>query len=52
MTLPHGSGPQEKVSYLRNLRFLLRCEFANRDFKIYDADVDENVTSKYNVALS
>ena len=24
----------------------------NRDFKIYDADVDENVISKYNVALS
>ena len=26
--------------------------FLNREFKIYDADVDENVTSKYNVALS
>ena len=25
---------------------------ANRDFTIYDSDVDENVTSKYNFALS
>ena len=28
------------------------CNAYNRDLKIYDADVDENVTSKYNVALS
>ena len=27
-------------------------KFPIREFKIYDADVNENVTSKYNVALS
>ena len=34
------------------LRWISRSRLFNREFKIYDADVDENVTSKYNVALS
>ena len=30
----------------------MRLECTIRDFTIYDVDVDENVTSKYNIALS
>ena len=31
---------------------MMRHVTGNRDFTIYDGDVDENVTSKYNFALS